>query len=132
MNFFNDKRISNVKKWAFTIPEHSIEPLDRSLKKLMGATGYSEGGLAKRIGISTTSIYHYLHALRKPKDSVMERLARAFDIKPSYFLEYRLNELCDYLNRNPKLLDIFLDIASEPDMVIEEWEKEEKKRQGNH
>ena len=128
MKIFNDKRISKLKAYVFEIPEHSLETLDKALKKLMGATGYTEGKLSQRVGLSTTAIYHYLHALRKPDNNIMEKIAKTFDVKPSYFLEYRLNELCDYCKRQPKLVDIFLDIASDPDRIIAEWELEEQKQ----
>lgn len=128
MKLFNDRRITKIKQWAFEIPEHSLETYDKALKKLMGATGYTEAKLACRTGLSTTSIYHYLHSLRKPDNTIMENIAKVFDIKPSYFLEYRINGLVDFLKRTPKLVDIFLDISSDPLPIIEEWELEEKKQ----
>jgi transcriptional regulator with XRE-family HTH domain len=121
--FYNKLRIDRLKTWAYDIPEHSIEPMDKSLKRLLGATGYSYVKLAKRINVANTTIYHYVNGMRKPDNKIMEDIAKVFDIKPSYFLEYRINEITEYLVKNPELADIFLDIASDPREFVECWNK---------
>jgi hypothetical protein len=53
----------------------------------------------------------------------MVDIADYFDVKPSYFIEYRMYQLCKRIEYNPELVDVFLDLASQPLKILAEWKK---------
>ena len=60
-----------------------------------------------------------LHGIREnPTKEFMSKIAEFFDIKPSFFYEYRMIQLMERLEKTPELIDVFLDISSNPGELI--------------
>lgn len=51
----------------------------------------------------------------------MLKISQVMDIKPSYFWEYRKSLLDEYLELNPDMLDVFLDLSTTPKRILEEY-----------
>jgi len=69
-----------------------------------------------------------------PKDSVVEEFANFFHVPPTYFYEYRLRRLLNFINENREFLDHCLRQAKridrkptdKPEGTIEEFEELEE------
>lgn len=126
----NNNRISNGKQWAYSLPEHSLETFADSLAKVIKASGITQKELSRALRITNTTIGNYCNGdRRKPKPEFMIDIADYFDIKPSYFLEYRMYQLCKRIENNPELVDVFLDLASQPIRVCSQWKKLQKEQE---
>ena len=109
---------------AYKIPEHSIEPFSEALGKIIKASGVGQQNLASAMRISNTTIHNYIHGYRlHPEKDFMIKIADYFDIKPTYFREYRIDILLDRLEVHPEMVDVFLDLASRPQIIIQEWKE---------
>lgn len=117
-------RITNDRMYSSNIPEHSLDPIEKSLGVLIHYSYLTHRQLAKAMKVSPVTIHNYLHGNRtNPEPEFMRKLADFFDVKPSYFLEYRLWLLSERLSRFPELVDVFLDLASDPGGVVREYER---------
>lgn len=129
INEFNHSRLNKKKQKIYEIPEHSKELIEQSLRKLMDASGINGVNLAKFLKVSNTTITNYINGYRRnPDKDFLIRLADYFDVKPSYFIEYRIRILLDRIELFPELLDIFLDLAQEPKLIVDKWNDEIKYR----
>lgn len=124
---FNNFRLTKVSMDVYNIPEHSLEAFDVSLDKIIKASGITHQILAKAMKVSNTTIHNYVYGYRRdPKKDFMIRIADFFDIKPSYFREYRINLLIEKFEIFPEIIDIFLDLSVNPGRikkVIKEYEE---------
>jgi len=124
---FNNFRLTKATMECYGIPEHSLEAFDESLTKIIKASGITHQILAKAMKTSNTTIHNYTHGYRRnPEKDFMIRIADFFDIKPSYFREYRINLLIDKFEIFPEIIDIFLDLSVNPGRikkVIKEYEE---------
>ena len=124
---FNNYRLTKTDMDVFGIPEHSLESFETSLTKIIKASGITHQMLAKAMKVSNTTIHNYMMGYRRnPKKDFMIKIADFFDIKPSYFREYRINLLIEKFEIFPVLIDIFLDLSIDPQRikkVIAEYEK---------
>lgn len=133
---FKDHKVNKAKIWGFNIPEHSTESFDLTLHKIMGATGHTQWTLSKALGVSNTTVSNYLLGKRRmvsgekeirEKMEMMRLIADELDIKPTFFLEYRIILLNEKLKLYPELVDMFLDIATEPKTAIKWYEEKQVK-----
>ena len=72
----------------------------------MGETGVTYRGLAERTQLSAGYLNHLVHGNRPvPSNDVVETLARALDVEPEHFREYRLRVITERLEEMPELID---------------------------
>jgi len=108
-------RLSEQDLKFYNIDHHSREPFGKALKRLRDITGLTQNELGKLLGITGVTINNYEHGYRKnPEPDFVVSVATCFDIKPTYFREYRIYKLLQRLNEYPGLIDLFLDIANNP------------------
>lgn len=66
-----------------------MKPFREALSELVQQTGLQQLDIAVRAGISEGSVSLYLTGKRYPRPATMARLAKAFNLEPEYFREYR-------------------------------------------
>jgi transcriptional regulator with XRE-family HTH domain len=72
----------------------------------MAKSGTTYRELGEKSGLSAGYLNHVVHGERPvPHDEVIERLARALDVEPDHFREYRLRILVERLEAMPDTLD---------------------------
>jgi transcriptional regulator with XRE-family HTH domain len=72
----------------------------------MGDRGVTYRGLAEQTGLSAGYLNHLVHGNRPvPSDDVVKNLAKALEVDPEHFLEYRVRVITDRLERMPDLVD---------------------------
>jgi transcriptional regulator with XRE-family HTH domain len=74
------------------------------LKRLRELNGYSKEALAKKIGISSTTISNYENGKCKPSRATIKKFAKLFEVDNSCFIEDRIPQEPTYevLQNNPK------------------------------
>jgi len=124
---FDNYKLTKSDAGVYKIPEHSLESFEVSLTKIIKASSITQQELGKAMKITNTTIHNYMMGYRKnPTKDFMIRMADYFDIKPSYFREYRIRLLMDRFEMFPELIDIFLDLSTNPQRIkkiINEWIK---------
>jgi len=109
---------------AYHIPEHCNEPFSKALTKLFRASPITQNELGKALHVSGATVSNYLHGYRlNPTKEFILEVSELFDIKPSYFREYRIMQLNDKLCEYPELIDCFLDLADDSKRVIKEYKQ---------
>jgi transcriptional regulator with XRE-family HTH domain len=84
----------------------SEEPFGPTIERLMTEEGLTYRGLAAKTQLSAGYLNHLVHGNRPvPSKDVVERLARALDVEPEHFREYRLRVIADRLEARPDLID---------------------------
>lgn len=84
----------------------STEPFGSSVRTLMAETGTTYRGLAEQTGLSAGYLNHIVHGNRPvPSNDVIESLARALDVDPAHFHEYRVRTVSARLEQRPDLVD---------------------------
>src|SRR6476646_989625 len=84
----------------------SSEPFGDAIERLMNESGVTYRGLAARTDLSAGYLNHLVHGNRPlPSNDVIETLARALDVEPEHFREYRLRKLTTQLESMPELAD---------------------------
>jgi transcriptional regulator with XRE-family HTH domain len=84
----------------------STDPFGSTLARLMSERNATFRGLAEKTELSAGYLNHLVHGNRPvPSNDVVERLARALDVDPEFFLEYRLRVITERLERMPDLID---------------------------
>ncbi|HEY6053142.1 MAG TPA: helix-turn-helix transcriptional regulator [Gaiellaceae bacterium] len=77
-----------------------------TIERLMGETGTTYRALAAKTELSAGYLNHLVHGNRPvPSDDVIEALARALDVEPEHFREYRLRKITEQLESMPELVD---------------------------
>jgi transcriptional regulator with XRE-family HTH domain len=84
----------------------SEEPFGPTAIALMDESGVTYRGLAARSDLSAGYLNHIMHGNRPvPSNEVIKRLAKALDVEPEHFLEYRLRVITARLEQMPDLVD---------------------------
>lgn len=78
--------LSEVYAMVFPRP-YSMDPFATSMAKLL--EGRSQRAFCRRVPIHQTTLCRYLDGSRKPDLEMLEKLAAAAKVKPSYFVEWR-------------------------------------------
>ncbi|MBQ2030986.1 MAG: helix-turn-helix transcriptional regulator [Lachnospiraceae bacterium] len=55
--------------------------------ELMQARGMSQAELAKKSGVTTSSVSRYLHLNKRPRMDIVINFAKALQVEPQYFLD---------------------------------------------
>ena len=85
---------------------YSEEPFGTTIEQLMGGTGLTYRGLAEKTSLSAGYLNHIVHGNRPvPSNDVIARLAKALDVEPEHFREYRIRVITEQLERTPDLID---------------------------
>ena len=84
----------------------SEEPFGPTIERLMGETGITYRGLADKTKLSAGYLNHLVHGNRPvPSDKVVGQLAKALEVEPEHFREYRLRMITERLEAMPALID---------------------------
>jgi transcriptional regulator with XRE-family HTH domain len=85
---------------------YSPEPFGTAVERLMNETGVTYRALAAKSGLSAGYLNHLVHGNRPvPSNDVVARLAKALDVEPEFFREYRVRVITDRLESQPELVD---------------------------
>jgi transcriptional regulator with XRE-family HTH domain len=77
-----------------------------AVERLMNESGVTYRGLAAKTGLSAGYLNHLVHGNRPvPSNDVVETLAKALDVEPEHFREYRLRVITEKLEALPDLVD---------------------------
>jgi len=77
-----------------------------AVERLMNETGVTYRALAAKTGLSAGYLNHLVHGNRPvPSNDVVEVLARALDVEPEHFREYRVRVITEKLETMPDLVD---------------------------
>ena len=88
----------------------SDEPFGPTIERLMTETGVTYRGLADKTKLSAGYLNHLVHGNRPvPSDKVVGQLAKALDVEPEHFREYRLRVITQKLEAMPDLIDRIAD-----------------------
>ena len=72
----------------------------------MQETGVTYRALADQTKLSAGYLNHLVHGNRPvPSDEIVKRLAKALDVEPEHFREYRLRQITQRLEQMPELID---------------------------
>jgi transcriptional regulator with XRE-family HTH domain len=84
----------------------SEQPFGPTIEQLMRETGTTYRALAAKTELSAGYLNHLVHGNRPvPSKDVVETLARALDVEPDHFREYRLRKITEQLESMPELVD---------------------------
>jgi transcriptional regulator with XRE-family HTH domain len=84
----------------------SEERFGPTIERLLADTGTTYRALAAKTELSAGYLNHLVHGNRAvPSNDVIETLARALDVEPEHFREYRLRKLTTRLESMPELVD---------------------------
>lgn len=120
--YFNYHKMTKDAMEAHELHEHSNKLFAESLTELINASGVTDMELCRGMRVSNTTIGNYRRGARNhPSKDFMIKLSDKFDVRPSYFWEYRKLVLDEYLELNPDMLDVFLDLSTTPKRIIEEY-----------
>ncbi len=85
---------------------YSDEPFGPTVERLMDEAGVTYRGLAAQTNLSAGYLNHLVHGNRPvPSNDVVERLADALGVEPAHFVEYRLRQITERLERMPDMID---------------------------
>jgi transcriptional regulator with XRE-family HTH domain len=77
-----------------------------TIQLLMDELGVTYRQLAARTGLSAGYLNHLVHGNRPvPSNDVVATLAKALDVEPEHFREYRLRMITERLEAMPALID---------------------------
>ena len=84
----------------------SERPFGETVTLLMDETGITYRGLAAKTGLSAGYLNHIVHGNRPvPGNEVVASIARALDVEPEHFREYRIRLVTERLEEMPELVD---------------------------
>jgi transcriptional regulator with XRE-family HTH domain len=84
----------------------SEEPFGPTVERLMLEEDITYRGLARKTGLSAGYLNHLVHGNRPvPSNDVVQMLAKALDVEPEHFREYRLRVITAKLEQMPELID---------------------------
>ena len=84
----------------------SEEGFGETVQRLMDELGVTYRQLAARTGLSAGYLNHLVHGNRPvPSNDVVVTLAKALEVEPEHFREYRLRMITDRLEAMPALID---------------------------
>ena len=77
-----------------------------TVERLMNEAGLTYRSLAEKTKLSAGYLNHLVHGNRPvPSNDVVETLAKALDVDPEHFREYRLRVITERLETRPDLVD---------------------------
>jgi len=107
-----------------------------AMDELRKKAGVSFDTMSFKIGIAQSYLWGLANRRRAnmPKEELIEKIADYFSLSPSYFYEYRLRKLLDFINENREFLDHCLrqakridrKVLEKPEETIEEFEELEE------
>lgn len=71
------------------VAHRTMKPFREALAEIMGTQSLEQLELAALSDVSQSAISLLLQGRRQPRMETVEKLARALDIPPEYFVEYR-------------------------------------------
>ncbi len=84
----------------------SEEGFGETVQRLMDELGVTYRQLATRTGLSAGYLNHLVHGNRPvPSNDVVASLAKALEVEPEHFREYRLRMITERLEAMPALID---------------------------
>jgi transcriptional regulator with XRE-family HTH domain len=84
----------------------SEEGFGETVQHLMDELGVTYRQLAARTGLSAGYLNHLVHGNRPvPSNDVVVTLAKALEVEPEHFREYRLRMITEQLEAMPALID---------------------------
>ena len=84
----------------------SEEGFGATVENLMNEAGVTYRELATRTGLSAGYLNHLVHGNRPvPSNEVVKTLAKALEVEPEHFREYRLRSITERLEAMPDLID---------------------------
>ena len=84
----------------------SEEGFGATVQRLMDEQGVTYRGLAAQTGLSAGYLNHLVHGNRPvPSNEVVQTLAKALDVEPEHFREFRLRSITERLEAMPELID---------------------------
>ena len=84
----------------------SEEGFGETVQRLMDELGITYRQLAARTNLSAGYLNHLVHGNRPvPSTDVVETLAKALEVEPEHFREYRLRMITERLEAMPALID---------------------------
>jgi transcriptional regulator with XRE-family HTH domain len=84
----------------------SEEPFGPTVVRLMDESGITYRGLAAKTALSAGYLNHLVHGNRPvPSNEVIGTLAKALEVEPEHFLEYRVRVITERLEQMPDLVD---------------------------
>jgi transcriptional regulator with XRE-family HTH domain len=88
---------------------HTVDPFPKALANLMKEQGVDQLRLSALSRLNQSSISRYLDGLRKPSLASMESIAAALEVRPDFFLEYRIEKVKEIMERRPELVSRIYD-----------------------
>jgi transcriptional regulator with XRE-family HTH domain len=86
--------------------QFSSDAFGPTIEKLMDETGVTYRALADKTKLSAGYLNHLVHGNRPvPSDDVMRTLAKALNVEPEHFREYRLRVITERLEAMPDMID---------------------------
>src|SRR3978361_2052455 len=83
---------------------YSSEAFGPAVERLMNETGVTYRALAAKTGLSAGYLNHLVHGNRPvPSNDVVETLAKALDVEPEHFREFRLRGIPEKLEAMPEV-----------------------------
>ena len=84
----------------------SEDGFGETVQRLMDELGVTYRQLAARTGLSAGYLNHLVHGNRPvPSNDVVATLAKALEVEPEHFREYRLRMITERLEAMPALID---------------------------
>ena len=85
---------------------YSNDHFGPTIEQLMADTGTTYRGLAVKADLSAGYLNHIVHGNRPvPSNDVIERIAKALEVEPEHFREFRIRVITDKLESMPELID---------------------------
>jgi transcriptional regulator with XRE-family HTH domain len=85
---------------------YASESFGPAVERLMNETGVTYRALAAKTGLSAGYLNHLVHGNRPvPSNDVVATLAKALEVEPEHFREYRLRMITERLEAMPALID---------------------------
>jgi transcriptional regulator with XRE-family HTH domain len=84
----------------------SEDGFGETVQRLMDEVGVTYRQLASRTGLSAGYLNHLVHGNRPvPSNDVVVTLAKALEVEPEHFREYRVRMITERLEAMPALID---------------------------
>ena len=84
----------------------SEEGFGATVQRLMDEQGVTYRQLAAQTGLSAGYLNHLVHGNRPvPSNDIVQTLAKALEVEPEHFREFRLRSITERLEAMPELID---------------------------
>ena len=84
----------------------SEEGFGATVERLMGEHGVTYRQLAAQTGLSAGYLNHLVHGNRPvPSNDVVQTLAKALEVEPEHFREFRIRVITEKLEKMPQMID---------------------------